>query len=345
MKREELHYPYGPALVSGVIKSTAQDFEVIEELGFEPSGEGEHLFLLVEKSGLSTPELVDRISRDYSIHPRHIGFSGMKDKKALTTQWLSLHLPGPQTIPEVATSDGYRILRAQRNRSKLRRGSHKANFFRVCIRQLAELPADSRSQLDAICKHGMANYFGAQRFGREQDNVTQALRQLNRRGLKRARRSILLSSLRSHLFNQILSRRISQGHWTQPLDGDVFMLRGSHSIFSQALDATLSERFATMDISSTASLYGKGQSQLAGKALEIEQQVLAEQAEITDCLDRQGVEIQKRALRAAVEAFDYELDPGEKTLRLELRLPAGSYLTSLLDHFIRVSEPAQADFR
>ncbi len=339
MKHDELLYPYGSVQASGLIKSRPQDFQVLEELGFEPSGEGEHLFLLVEKSGLSTPELIDRVSRDYSIHPRHIGYSGLKDKNALTTQWLSLHLPGPQTIPEAVASDDYRVLRAQRNRSKLRRGSHKSNFFRIAIRQVKELPEDSKAQLDAISSSGIANYFGAQRFGRNQDNVVQALKQLDRRGLKRARRSILLSSLRSYLFNQVLSQRISLDHWAQPLDGDVFMLRGSHSIFSQALDATLSARFATMDISSTASLYGKGQSPLGAKALELEQQVFDGHGEITGCLDRQGVERQMRALRAAVEAFDYELDRGEKILRLELRLPAGSYLTSLLDHFIQVDEP------
>jgi tRNA pseudouridine13 synthase len=345
LKQQDLAYPYGKALAQGLIKSRPEDFQVVEELGFEPSGEGEHLFLLVEKSGLSTPQLIDRISRDYSIHPRLIGYSGLKDKKALTTQWLSLHLPGKPADSTVVDGDAYRVLRAQRNRSKLRRGSHKSNFFRIRVRQVKGFSADSRLQLDAIASGGIANYFGAQRFGRDQDNVAQALKQLDRRGLKRARRSILLSSLRSFLFNQVLSRRISLGCWAQPLDGDVFMLRGSHSIFSQALDATLSQRFAEMDISSTASLYGKGESQLGAKALELEQQVFAEHGEITDCLDRQGVARQMRSLRAAVEDFDYELDESEENLRLQLRLPAGSYLTSLLEHFIQVSEPVQEDLR
>ena len=341
MKHEDLVYPYGGAHATGLIKSLPEDFQVVEELGFEPSGEGEHLFLLVQKAGLTTSELVARIARDYSIHPRQIGYSGMKDKNALTTQWLSLHLPGQSTTASVAGGDGYSILRALRNRSKLRRGTHKSNFFSICIRAVDELPAASRTQLDDLASQGIANYFGAQRFGRRQDNVIQALAQLDRPKLKRARRSILLSSLRSYLFNQILSRRIALGYWSQPLDGDVFMLRGSHSIFSASLDTALSERFAGMDISSTASLYGEGESRLRGPALQLEQQVFDESREITDCLDRQGVSRQMRSLRVAVEDFGYEYDAGERCLRLELRLPAGSYLTSLLDHFIRVSEPDQ----
>lgn len=344
MNHQDLHFPYGPAVASGVIKSRPEDFQVDEELGFEPSGEGEHLFLLVEKSALTTPELVDRISRDYSIHPRHISYSGLKDKHALTTQWLSLHLPGQQATPATTDPEGYRVLRAQRNRSKLQRGTHKFNFFRVCIREFDESHDAIRAQLEPIASQGFANYFGAQRFGRRQDNVEQALAQLGHSRLKRTRRGLLLSSLRSYLFNQVLSRRISQGCWAQPLDGDVFMLRGSHSIFSEALDPDLMERFTSMDISSTASLYGKGQSRLSGEALQIEQQVLQEYAEITDCLDRQGVNRQMRALRVAVDAFEYELDDVSKTLRLQLRLPAGCYMTSLLDHFVKLGEPAQKDF-
>ncbi len=317
---------------------------MLEELGFEPSGEGEHLFLQVEKSGLSTPELIAKISGDYSIHPRHIGFSGMKDKNALTTQWLSLHLPGQKTEPKVSSGDGYRVLRALRNRSKLRRGSHKSNFFRVCIRAVDDLPVTTREQLEAIASRGMANYFGSQRFGRRQDNVEQALAQLAGSRLKRTRRGMLLSALRSHLFNQVLSRRISQGHWSDPLEGDVFMLRGSHSIFSEALDATLLQRHASLDIASTASLYGSGQNQLSGPALQIEQQVHSEHGEITSCLDNQDVKLQMRPLRVVVEDLQYELDAAGKSLQLELRLPAGSYLTSLLDHFISVTEPDQARF-
>jgi tRNA pseudouridine13 synthase len=345
LKQEALVYPYGAALIGGVIKSRPQDFEVFEELGFEPSGEGEHLFLQVEKSGLSTPELVERISRDYSIHPRHIGYSGMKDKNALTTQWLSLHLPGQKIDPAAADGDGYRVLRALRNRSKLRRGSHKSNFFRILIREVDDLPAVSSEQLQALGSLGMANYFGAQRFGRHQDNVEQALKQLAGTRLKRTRRGILLSSLRSFLFNQVLTRRIAQGYWTKPIEGDVFMLRGSHSIFSEAIDVTLLQRFASLDIASTASLYGSGQNQLSGDALQIEQQVFAEYAEITDCLDAQGARLQMRPLRVAVEELEYELDAATRTLQLQLRLPAGSYLTTLLAHFMQVSEPAQDALR
>ncbi len=337
MKDGDLVFPYGAAGIDAVIKSDPEDFQVVEELGFEPGGDGEHLFLWIEKSGLSTPELVSRISRDYSIHPRQISYSGLKDKNALTTQWLSLHMPGSGTT-DAPEGDGYRVLRAIRHRSKLRRGVHKANFFRLRLRRIDDLPEASRQQLDAIVTGGMANYFGRQRFGARGDNVAQALQQLQKARIKRARRGMLLSSLRSFLFNQVLCRRISLGYWDQPVDGDVFMLSGSHSIFSEPVDETLRKRYREMDISSSASLYGDGRNLLGGDPLSIESEVFSANPEITDRLERHGAKLQMRALRVAVPDLDYEYDATRKTLELQFRLPAGSYATSLLDHFTHTME-------
>lgn len=336
-------YPYGPAVERGSIKHYPQDFAVFEELGFEPSGEGEHLFLQVEKAGLGTFELLQRIARDYAIAPAAIGFSGLKDKHALSTQWFSLQLPGRAPIPQAA-GDGYRVVRAARHQRKLRRGSHRANRFRIVIRELDRFSDSCRQQLNQIETGGMANYFGEQRFGREGDNVEQALQQLRSRRLKRQRRGMLLSALRSCMFNQILARRIADGIWREPLDGDVFMLRGSHSIFTEAVDAALLQRYRELDISSCASLYGAGDSRLGGRAREIEETIFAGHGEMTQCLDRFEARLQMRALRVAPEDLEFDYDAVKKTLRLEVCLPAGSYLTTLLEHFVRVDDASQRGF-
>jgi len=331
-------YPYGPACAKGVIKSSPADFVVIEELGFEPSGEGEHLLLQVEKTGMTTADLIRRIATDYSMHPRNIGYCGLKDRNAVTTQWLSLHLPGREVNVIDPADDAYRVLRASRHRAKLRRGTHKANSFHLRIRGLGECNDNCLRQLDAIQSQGMANYYGRQRFGRGQDNLEQALAQLSATRVKPMRRSMLISSLRSHLFNSVLARRISQDCWQRPLAGDVFMLRGSRSIFSTALDAALQRRYAELDISSTASLYGSGKSLLSGEALQLERRVFDENDAITACLDRHGARLQMRALRVPVEDLDYEFDKVRRLLELRLRLPAGSYATVLLEHFMHAVE-------
>ena len=329
-----LVYPYGLPVVTGILKSRPLDFQVTEELGFEPGGEGEHLFLWVEKTGLSTTELISRIARDYSLKPHQIGYSGLKDKHALTRQWLSLHLPGQPSPEKCGVGDGYRVVQQARHHKKLRPGTHKFNSFQLRLREIKSLPDKTRNQLHCVAAQGFANYFGAQRFGRKQDNVRQALEQLANRRLKRSRKSILISSLRSFLFNQILARRISLGHWVSPLAGDVFMLRGSHSIFSDELDDELIARYQQLDIASTASLYGAGPDRLGGEPRSIEAEIFAEHGDITRCLDQQSAKRQMRPLRAVVDRFSFEYDTSDHSLLLKLALPAGCYVTTMLEHFI-----------
>jgi tRNA pseudouridine13 synthase len=233
-------------------------------------------------------------------------------------------------------------LRQARHTKKLRPGSHKFNRFRLCLREVDSLSQQTRQQMDSVVTQGFANYFGVQRFGRKADNVEQALAQLGKRRLSRARSSILLSSLRSHLFNAILAQRIAEGHWQAPLEGDVFMLRGSHSIFSEPLDATLLERYRQLDLSPCGSLYGAGRNLISGQAAAIERRVFAAEPEMTACLDSQRSNLQMRPLRAVVESFSYAYDAAARLLRLELSLPAGCYVTTLLQHFLLLEEPRHA---
>ena len=333
---EPLAYPYGDAHLSARLKSTVADFEVEEELGFEPDGEGEHLFLWVEKRELGTGDLIERLARDFNLPQSSFGYSGLKDKHALTRQWLSLHLPGKEAPFDCPASEQYRILHQHRHSKKLRPGTHKYNRFRLCLREVDDLPEPTRAQIDAVTSHGFANYFGYQRFGRNADNVEQALARLGKRRLSRRQKSIWISALRSYLFNRVLNQRIRLGHWREPLDGDVFMLRGSHSIFSEPLDAALCQRFYQHDISNCASLYGAGKNLLGGEALRIEQAEFAARPDITACLERHDSRLQMRPLRALAHGFHYEFDASERCLRVEVKLAAGCYVTCLLQHFLRL---------
>lgn len=332
--QQSLVFPYGEPQISALLKSMPEDFKVVEELGFSPQGEGEHLLLYIEKCGITTHELVDRVASDFNTSVKNISYSGLKDRQALTRQWLSLQLPGKQAQMQMPEVEEYRILDHGWHNRKLRRGTHRFNHFEVLLREVEGFPAATRQQLQSIAQHGFANYFGEQRFGRRQDNVEQALKQLSGRKLGRNKKGLYLSALRSFLFNQVVAERSRRGHWQQPMQGDVFMLDGSHSIFSEGLDEILLQRFHSQDIHSTASLYGSGQSPLTGEALELEEGVFSEYPEICQCLQRQGVKRQMRATRVGLEEFSYQFDAQAKTLLLQLRLPAGCYLTSLLDHFV-----------
>ncbi|MCZ6579769.1 MAG: tRNA pseudouridine(13) synthase TruD [Gammaproteobacteria bacterium] len=335
---KRLVYPYGIASISGLLKSQASDFKVTEELGFEPAGEGEHLFLLIEKSMMTTHELIERVAGDFFIKPRDIGYSGLKDKLAVTQQWLSLYLPGQMNSLGLPGVSDYCLLDHAWHNKKLRSGTHRSNHFEVIVRNIESLPEATQQQIDMIRNQGMANYFGEQRFGRQGDNVEQALRVFSStrrsRKLSRSKKSLYLSALRSFLFNRVLSERIEQGIWDAPITGDVFMLRGSRSIFYESINEELIERFKRQDIASTISLYGVGNRLLQARAQEIEDAVLAEFETIRHCLLQQKASLQMRSTRVAVTDLKVEFDEDEATLRIEARLPRGSYFTTLLDHFI-----------
>lgn len=334
-----MKYPYQQPSISGVIKHQPEDFRVFENLGFEPCGEGEHLFLHIEKTNLTTQDLIEQVAREFSVKPRDIGYSGLKDKVAITQQWLSVHLPGQMNSTEIKPSTVYTLLSSVWHNKKIRPGSHQSNSFEVIVRNVMEFSSQAQQQIGELRQYGMANYFGGQRFGIQQDNVDRAIHAFSNdrrtRKLSRTKRGLYLSALRSHLFNEVLSRRIEQEHWKQPLAGDVFMLSGSHSLFSDTISDEILERFAEQDISSAASLYGEGDRKLAGAALALEDEVFEKNPQIIDCLDKQKIKLQMRSTRVTVTEFETVYDEQQETLRIKATLPRGSYFTTLLEHFIR----------
>ena len=333
-------FPYGEANCSALLKSVPEDFKVIEELDFVPDGAGEHLFVLVEKTGLNTIDVIDDLARLTGLSPRQIAYSGLKDKQAVTRQWLSLHLPGTEVELNLPPDAGYRILQQQRNSRKLRIGSHKYNRFEITLRQVEGWNSAAERQLQQLAQHGMANYFGVQRFGQRGDNVEQALLKLGRKRLTRQKRSLYLSSLRSFMFNQVLSKRISGGVWDQPLPGDVFMLRGSRSFFTADIDEKIRQRFQLLDISSGGSLYGLGTGPLQKEAVAIEQAVFSENQPICERLTREKLSWQMRPHRVAVDDLQFSYDAKQRIVSISCRLAAGSYLTTLLDHVLKTGQPA-----
>ncbi|MFT5505179.1 MAG: tRNA pseudouridine13 synthase [Gammaproteobacteria bacterium] len=335
-------FPYGAPLASGILKASAEDFKVDEVLGFEPSGSGEHLLLQIEKKDVTTTDLVDILAGDYGLHPKHIGYCGLKDKRAVTRQWFSLQLPGKMDSTEIPPSDLYQVCQSGWHHRKLKRGSHQANRFEVRIREVSDWTEISQEQVQSVIRAGMANYFGTQRFGQQQDNVDRGLAALSsprkRKRLTRNKRGIYLSALRAHLFNAILSERINRGDWANPINGDVFMLRGSHSIFTAAIDQTMIDRFQSMDISSTASLPGKSATELTADAQLLEESIFARFSEVRACLLEQDIETQLRAIRMPIDWLEIDYDAEQTCLTVKAELSSGCYMTTLLDHFINTNQ-------
>jgi tRNA pseudouridine13 synthase len=335
-------YVYGSPSGVGKIRTLPEDFVVHENLAFEPSGDGEHVFLQIQKTGENTDYVARQLARFANVRQRDIGFAGLKDRHAVTTQWFSVWLPGKSEPDWTAfTTDSMKVLHTARHARKLKRGVLSGNRFEITIRDWQGDQAKTFEQLELIRANGIANYYGEQRFGNQGQNVNKSLAMF--RGMKagREQRSLYLSAARSYLFNQILSERVAEGTWNQALAGDTFMFDCSKSCFkSQLPDAEILRRLEAKNIHPTGVLWGKGEVDVSADALAIEQKAIDSYDELAQGLLASGVEKARRALRINVENLEWQFS-NQTTLHLYFTLPAGSYATSVLREIIGFQIPTR----
>jgi tRNA pseudouridine13 synthase len=328
-------YVYGSPSGVGKIRTIPEDFVVYENLAFEPSGDGEHVFLQIQKTGENTDFVARQLARYANVRQRDIGYAGLKDRHAVTTQWFSVWLPG-KSEPDWATfeTDNMKIMYTVRHARKLKRGVLSGNRFEITIRDWQGDQAKTVEQLSSIKANGIANYYGEQRFGNQGQNVNKALVMFNGMKVGREQRSLYLSAARSYLFNQILSIRVAEATWNQGLIGDTYMFDCSNSSFkSQLPDAEILRRLAAKTIHPTGVLWGKGEIDVSADAFAIEHKIVDDYVELAEGLVAFGVEKARRALRVNVDNLDWQFS-NKTTLKLSFTLPAGSYATSVLREVI-----------
>ncbi len=332
----ELSHALGGPPLHGVLRQAPQDFQVDEVLGFEPDGEGEHALLLVRKTGINTEDVVRRIARHAGVQPRDIGYCGLKDRNAVTTQWLSVGLAGrPEPDWTVLDDAGLKVLSASRHRRKLKRGTARGNRFRIRVGEISGDRILATERLAAMSAGGVPNYFGEQRFGRGYGNLERADR-LFRGELKRVRphlRGLYLSAARSQVFNEILGRRVDEGSWSRILPGDVMQLEGSRSWFAIVEpDEDSLRRNQELDIHPTGPLWGKGELPCTGLVAELEQVTAERFGAWCRGLEKFGLKQERRALRLPVAELEYAW--GEGALDLSFRLPAGAFATTAIRELV-----------
>ena len=338
-----LAYAYGKPAASGQLRLAAEDFCVTEIPLLEPGGEGEHVWLWIRKRNENTPRIAEQLARFAGIHPRQVSYAGLKDRRAVTEQWFSVHLPGRET-PDWTTlnSDTLTVLRQARHSRKLRRGALKGNRFRITVRDIKADPSALEKRLTLIATEGVPNYFGEQRFGRDAGNLhcAQQLFANPRRRMPRNRRSLALSAVRSFLFNQVLSQRVNAATWNVPVDGDAMQLSGSHSYFiADSTDAELPGRARKKDIHPSGPLHGRGEPPVRGACRQLEHDVLAAHADWCAGLEAAGLNQERRALRLMVQELGWRRT-GAADLLLEFSLPAGAYATCVLRELLHAAVPA-----
>lgn len=332
---------FGGAVLEAVFRAEPEDFQVVEIDSFAAHGQGEHLLLTLRKRGLTTAEVARRLAQWAGIGEVGIGYAGLKDRHALTTQRFSVHLPR-RVAPELATLAGEQleIVDSAWHDRKLPRGALAGNRFTLVLRQVQGEHSAIEARLQVIAERGLPNWFGEQRFGRGGNNVNQALAMFEGRRVRREQRSILLSAARSELFNRVLAARVADGSWQRGLEGEVWMLAGSRSVFGpEPCSDALARRLATFDIHPTGPQWGQGALRAQGACAALELCVLsqADGPALRAGLEAAGLKQERRALRQQAADLRWLWLDGQ-TLELGFTLGPGSYATALLHELGPVRE-------
>ena len=298
---------YARLSVEGVIRACLDDFRVDEYAVFEPSGEGEHLLLRIEKRGLNTNDVANDLARAFGVVPLDVSFAGMKDRHAVTRQWFSVRTPADASNVDVASSS-WRVLESARHARKLRRGDLAGNAFHIRVRDLRGDVDALTERLQLLSTRGAPNYFGEQRFGRESANVERARRWICNRPrpiVLPFQKGLHLSTARALLFNAVLGQRVIAQNWDRLIDGDV------------AIDAV-----------PTGPLWGRGRPAASGAALAIETDALIAHRQWLDPLEHLGLAQERRIFVLRPNKFEWALDRTQLEVRFDLS--PGQFATTLL---------------
>lgn len=331
----ELNYFYGKPTTHGLYKQQFEDFIVIEELGFEFTGEGEHVLVYLEKKDCNTVFVAEQLAKYVGISAKNVSYAGLKDRQAVTQQWFSLHMPGKET-PDFSKFDltGCRILQITRHNKKLKIGALKGNRFKIILRNLTD---NIEPKLNTIKQHGVPNYFGEQRFGRDQNNITQAIKWATGEiSVKdRKKRGFYLSAARSAIFNDIVSQRIKQNIQQTVLDGDILQLSKSNSWFLSKTDelSLLQQRLQNGEINITAPMVGDSPLGTTSVALEFETNCLKHWFSFEELFKKERMETIRRSILLRPEQLEWQW-VGENDIEINFYLPSGCYATSVLRELI-----------
>jgi tRNA pseudouridine13 synthase len=322
-----LPHAFGALTASGVLRTHPDDFRVDEVLGFKPTGDGEHLWLSVEKVGLNTADVALAIARVVGARVRDVGFAGRKDRYARTRQWFSVYWPGKRAPDwrglEHAVDGELRVLMTTRSSRKLQVGAHQSNEFAIRLREVAaEAMVGLGQRLTTIQAKGVPNYFGPQRFGRYGNNLTLATRWFEggEEIRKRALRGLVISAARSWLFNQVLRSRVHSQSWQTCLVGEW---------------STRNEDGSSVP---TGPLFGAGMNRAVGLAGALEAEVAQAYPDWVAGLESLDLNLQRRRLISNPRDLKWRMDPERRTLDLRFRLPAGEFATTILQELLKVDD-------
>jgi tRNA pseudouridine13 synthase len=324
--------------IGGKIKQQLEDFEVEELPAYEPCGQGDHLFLWIEKRDMGAEFFARQIARRLGISPGEIGTAGMKDRKAVTRQWVSLPASAEPQLGQLE-GDGLRVLQVSRHGNKLRAGHLRGNRFRILIRDVGPAGlAKAQPILERIRQHGLLNYYGPQRFGRDGETwkLGLALFEGERGPRSGFLRKLALSAAQSGLYNHYLGNRLRDNLTRRILPGEVLMKRPHGGMFVAEDVEREQARFDAGETVHAGPMFGRKTFAAQGEAAQREGLVLEQAGLSPERFAAFGKLLQ--GTRRPNLVFPDELEAHEEAdgVRLAFSLPAGSYATVLLRELMKV---------
>lgn len=334
----------GMAGTGGRIKDEPRDFIVDEIPLYEPCGHGEHLYLRIEKRDLSHEKMVEHLGRSLNISRHDVGTAGMKDRRAITRQWVSVPARCADKIGQIECEQVH-VLDAAKHTNSLKRGHCRGNRFTIRIN---DVESDAESTANAVAQRlvskGCPNYYGPQRFGIDGETLLTGFRlvtgELAPTSIHKGRRKFLtrlgLSALQSALFNDVIALRVSRGLFHEVLPGDVMTFPNSRSVFEAADAEAEQRRYDAGEIVITGPMFGVKMRGPTGVSAELERQAL----------DSRGLRIgQFKAWRSiapgsrrpiSVRPEFHSITIDQNSLCVEMTLPSGSFATVVLDELMKV---------
>lgn len=325
----------------GIIRQEMDDFRVREVPLYLPEGEGSHAYARVEKRGLTTRDLVVALVRA-GVAERAIGVAGLKDKYAVTEQWLSVPNRHAAAFEALAELEGVRLLETSRHRNKLGVGHLQGNRFEIRVRQAhPDALERARAILERLEVQGVPNFFGPQRFGRFGTNAIDGLKHVRGERVPGGHRlkRFFVSALQSQFFNHLLGMRIDRDLYTTVVMGDWARKHDTGGTFLVEDASAEAPRAARLEISATLPLYGKKVKVSPGVAGEMELETLAFFGlRWHDFSSRKG---SRRPSRIAIG--DVAVAEADNGYVLSFVLPKGSFATTLLREIMKVDVDVDAE--
>ena len=327
--------------IGGQLKQTPEDFVVDEIPVYEPGGTGEHLFLWLEKRDVSAPYLVKNLARELQINPRDIGVAGLKDRFAITRQYVSVPATCEPLVDSFAFT-GIQILKATRHENKLKTGHLKGNRFSIIVRNTEDNAFDKAHAIqEQIAQTGFPNYYGAQRMGRDNETFNMGLKLLRGERVpgkyvkNKALKRLALSAVQSALFNRTIANRILAGQQQTVQMGDVMQVCASGGQFVVEDVAAEQQRFNQGETMITGPLFGPKMKQPTQETGAQEQQVLHNFGLEPDQFNRYKKLTAGTRRPFLIRPEALQLESIENGVRFEFTLPSGVYATMLLREFMK----------